>query len=78
MLRKDTRANKVKMIVDNNNICTPLETRVEWESLSDANRGRNSFLTWLYDRDSTEHSHILEVSSLNSSLHSLFVLTFFD
>ena len=63
MLRKDTGVNTVKMLVDNNNICSPLEPRVEWDTLSDTNRGQNSFLTWLYDRDNTGHSHVFEVSS---------------
>lgn len=61
VLRKDITNNTVKMLVDNNNICTPKNPRVDWESLSDTNRGQNSFLTWLYDQDETGHVFEFEV-----------------
>ena len=61
MLRKDTGANTVKLLVDNGNICSPVEPEVDWDSLSDTNRGQNSFLTWLYDQEGS-HSHEFEVS----------------
>ena len=61
VLRKDTGANTVKLLVDNGNICSPVEPEVDWDSLSDTNRGQNSFLTWLYDQEGS-HSHEFEVS----------------
>ena len=62
VLRTDTGANTTKLFVDNNNVCEPLESEVDWDTLSDSNRGKNSFLTWLYDQDGTEHAHVFEVS----------------
>ena len=63
VLRKDTGANTVKLLVDNGDICSPLDAEVGWSSLSDTNRGQNSFLTWLYDQEGS-HTHEFEVSSL--------------
>ena len=64
VLRKDSAANTTKLSVDNNNRCVPIEPSVDWDTLSDANRGQNSFLTWLYDQDNTGHTHEFEVSGL--------------
>ena len=61
VIQKDTTTSKVKLIVDNNNICTPKDPRVDWDILSDTNRGQNSFFTWLFDQDDTEHTHVFEV-----------------
>ena len=62
VLTKDTVANTTKLVVDNNNRCLPIEPNVDWNTLSDVNRGQNSFLTWLFDQDNTGHSHQFEVS----------------
>ena len=55
--------------MDNNNRCVPIEPSVDWDTLSDANRGQNSFLTWLYDQDNTGHTHEFEVSGLMNRLY---------
>ena len=68
ILRRDTLTDKVKLIVDNKNRCDPLASRVEWDSLNENNRGKNTARTWLYDRDTTNHTHIFEAS------YSLFAL----
>ena len=62
VLRKDTGSNAVRLVVDNNNICTPLNPRIEWDYLGDTNRGKNSFHTWLFDQDGSSHFHQFEVS----------------
>ena len=62
VLTKDTVANTTKLVVDNNNRCLPIEPNVDWNTLSDVNRGQNSFLTWLFDQDYTGHTHEFEVS----------------
>ena len=67
VLRKDTAANTTKLLVDNGDICTPVQPEVSWDTLSDMNRGQNSFLTWLYDQDNTGHAHVFEVSSVYTS-----------
>ena len=61
VIRKDKTTDKVKLLVDNNNICTPKDPRVDWAILSDTNRGQNPFFTWLYDQDETGHTHVFEV-----------------
>ena len=76
VLTKDTVANSTKLVVDNNNICLPIEPNVDWNTLSDFNRGQNSFLTWLYDQDNTGHKHEFEVSCLMKRLKSNIISSF--
>lgn len=51
-----------KLTVDNENVCTPLDTRVEWTQLSDTHRGQLSFHTWLID-DPDSHEHMFDVTN---------------
>ena len=64
IIKKDTDLDKVYLEVDNNNVCVPKGPSVSWNTQSDTNRGQTSFLTWLYDQDGTNHSHVFEVSCL--------------
>ncbi|KAL4230250.1 hypothetical protein ACF0H5_010636 [Mactra antiquata] len=59
VLKIDTSNGTKKLIVDNENVCTPLSSRVDWSKLSQQHRGQLSFYTWLFDR-TTSHVHVFD------------------
>ncbi|XP_053376792.1 adhesin BmaC autotransporter-like [Mercenaria mercenaria] len=59
VLRMNTTDNTKKLTVDNENVCTPQDSRVDWTQLSDTHRGQLSFHTWLFD-DPNSHDHVFE------------------
>lgn len=60
VLKLDTDDNSKRLSVDNNNMCTPLDTRIDWSALTATHRGQMSFHTWLFDEQGS-HSHIFAV-----------------
>ena len=44
------------LIVDNNDICEPLRSRIEYSALDDLNRGQDSSRTYIFDIDGV-HTH---------------------
>lgn len=62
VLQRDTDDDTKTLSVDNNNMCTPLDSRVDWSSLTSTHRGQMSFHTWLFDEPGT-HTHIFKVIS---------------
>jgi len=62
-LRVDTDDNIKKLTVDNENICTPLNARVEWDKLTATHKGQLSFHTWLFD-EGENHVHVFDVRTV--------------
>lgn len=54
VLKRNTESDYKELIVDNEDVCTPLSSRVEWSLLSDTHRGQLSHHTWIVD-ESLEH-----------------------
>lgn len=65
VLRYNMDNSTNKLTVDNENACTPINSRVEWSQLTATHRGQLSFYTWLFD-DTTSHEHTFEVGNIKS------------
>ncbi|KAL4226615.1 hypothetical protein ACF0H5_014598 [Mactra antiquata] len=64
VLKYDTSSDYKELIVDNEDICTPVSSRIEWSDLSDTHRGQLSFFTWIFDQDGS-HDHVFDTVHLS-------------
>ncbi|WAR26294.1 hypothetical protein MAR_011998 [Mya arenaria] len=63
-LRVDVDDDVKKLFVDNENVCTPLDARVDWEKLTETHKGQLSFHTWLFD-EGDDHEHVFDEVTLS-------------
>ena len=59
ILYKDTTNDTNYLIADNDNRCEPLNSRIDFASLDDLNRGADSSRTYIFDVDGS-HNHRFE------------------
>lgn len=55
-------------MVDNNNLCSPREPKIDFGILGDVHRGEHSFHTWLYD-PAGSHTHNFSQIYLSGRAH---------
>lgn len=55
-------------MVDNNNLCSPREPKIDFGILGDIHRGEHSFHTWLYDPTGS-HTHNFSQIYLSGRAH---------
>ena len=68
ILWRSTTTNYNRLVVNNYDKCTPLIQRVDYSSLNDTRRGRDSFHTWLFD-SGNNHSHTFDEIELSGRAH---------